>query len=112
MNCDATTIEGGCGQYSNYQGPTASADTGTVFGRVVDMTSSTTGVGGGGVVRAIFKVTQSWKRQDRFGYSDSNVPCDQPLRVARWRYGIVVHGDKVARGWIPTRLDHTNSPHC
>jgi hypothetical protein len=101
----------GCGRYSNYQGPTVTGH-GRNFASVVDMTSSTTGVGGGAVVRAIFRVDQGWRRQDRFGYADPNVPCSQDRRVARWRYGIVVHNDKIARGWVPTRLNQQNRPHC
>jgi hypothetical protein len=109
--CDADAGIG-CGRYANYQGPKADGQSRAFFANTVDMTSSTTGVGGGAVVRAIFKVGQAWKRQDRFGYADPNVPCSQAKRVTRWRYGIVVGANKVARGWIPHRLNKDNHPHC
>jgi hypothetical protein len=63
-----------CGRYSNYQGPPLIANH-PGFANVIAMTTSTTGVDGGGVVRAIFPDGTAYQERDRIGYVDPNVPC-------------------------------------
>jgi hypothetical protein len=101
-----------CGQYSNYRGATHTPVNGQTITPVVMMTSSSTSVRSGGVVRAIFPVGTNWSEQDRIGYADPNVPCDQDYRWARWRYGRVTASGVSARGWIPSVLSRRNNPHC
>jgi hypothetical protein len=104
--CDGRSGDG-CGRYRNYQGPPGvqgHAD----FAKLVDLTISTTGVDSGGVVRAILPAGVEYEEHDRIGYADSNVPCEQEHRVAKWRFGRIVGSQNTMWGWIPTRVSAQN----
>ena len=80
----------GCGSLANYQ---------SLPGMPVRLiTSASTGVVGGGIVRAVVPAGASAARLDEIGYCDPNVPAGQNERalwvLLRWR-GIA--------GWLPTR---------
>jgi hypothetical protein len=47
------------------------------------LTSASTGVRNGGIVRAYARTSQPWRLVDAIGYADPNVPCGHSP-VAQW----------------------------
>jgi hypothetical protein len=64
------------GHYWDYSRPRFAAD-------VVALTSASTGVRNGGIVRAWVRTSKPWRLVDAIGYADPNVPCGQ-RPVAQW----------------------------
>jgi hypothetical protein len=64
------------GHYGDYSRPRFAAD-------VVPLTSASTGVRNGGIVRAYARTSQPWRLVDAIGYADPNVPCGQ-RPAAQW----------------------------
>jgi hypothetical protein len=97
----------GCGAYyANYFRP-------FFDGTAVAMTSSSTGVGGGGVVRFVVKAGSSiqFRPVDRIRYSDRNVQCGN-FNTARWAYGeLFLNGQSTGRfAWYPQKLVDARNP--
>jgi hypothetical protein len=76
--------------------------------REVKLMLNTTGVAGGGIVRAIVPSNSRFVELDHFTYRDPNVLCSRvgPGRVeanamAQWMYVRVAHTD--IEGWVPFR---------
>jgi hypothetical protein len=85
------------GHYGDYSRPRFAAD-------VVPLTSASTGVRNGGIVRAYARTSQPWRLVDAIGYADPNVPCGH-RPVAQWlRVDANPHpgtGQKHIFGWFP-----------
>lgn len=81
---------------SNYSAPSGFAP------GVRLLTINTTGIAGGGIVRAITRTTRPFDQIDEIGYTDPNVPCGH-RPVARWVFGDANPGGKPLLGWLPTR---------
>jgi hypothetical protein len=64
------------GHYWDYSRPRFAAD-------VVPLTSASTGVRNGGIVRAYARTSRPWRLVDAIGYADPNVPCGR-RPVAQW----------------------------
>ena len=63
---------------------------------------NTTGVHGGGVIRAVVRADNVFEILDEFSYPDPNVP-DGVAPLVRWVYGQVC-GTNI-HGWVPRRAD-------
>ena len=94
----ASTLARACGgHYGDYSRPRFATD-------VVPLTSASTGVRNGGIVRAYARTSQPWRLVDAIGYPDPNVPCGhrpaaQWLRVdANPNPGT---GQRHILGWFP-----------
>jgi hypothetical protein len=70
------------------------------FGGAIYLLVNTPGVHGGGIVRGVVRVGDSFERADGFDYCDPNVPSGSPA-IARWSYGRL-SGTRLW-GWIPAR---------
>jgi hypothetical protein len=64
------------GHYGDYSRPHFAGD-------VVPLTSASTGVRNGGIVRAYARTSQPWRLVDAIGYADPNVPCGHSP-TAQW----------------------------
>ena len=64
------------GHYADYSRPRFSRDT-------IALTSATTGVRNGGIIRAYVRTNRPWRVLDAIGYADPNVPCGR-ARAAQW----------------------------
>jgi hypothetical protein len=64
------------GHYGDYSRPRFAAD-------VVPLTSASTGVRNGGIVRAYARISHAWRLVDAIGYADPNVPCGH-RPAAQW----------------------------
>lgn len=67
-----------------------------LYGGAIYLMVNTTGVHGGGIVRAVIQSADGFARADGFGYCDPNVA--QGSAVARWSYGRV-EGTRIW-GWL------------
>jgi hypothetical protein len=105
--CDASSPKCG-GQYVNYLRPLFDSD-------VVILTSATTGVQGGGIVRGLARIGtdagtsgNATRQLDQIDYTDHNVPCG--LRyVAQW---LAVDANTAGRhmiGWVPAWAPERNA---
>lgn len=71
--------------------------------------ATTTGVDGGGIVRAVVPVNTPYAIADQFGYADPNGYCtpesshrlDRPARVAQW---VLIRLSGGLEGWVPRRI--------
>jgi hypothetical protein len=78
---------------------------------------STTGVSGGsgaggnggGVAEAIVRAGDTFKRLDKTGYNDPNVPCTVTPNV-RWVYGDAHPSGPHIYGWIPEHASSSRGP--
>lgn len=71
-----------------------------LFGRgAIYVLANTTGVHGGGIVRGVAQVGDTFEELDRMAYCDPNVAEGDPR--AQWSYGRIA-GTRLV-GWIPTR---------
>jgi hypothetical protein len=75
-NCADSLARRCGGHYGDYSRPRFAAD-------VVPLTSASTGVRNGGIVRAYARTSQPWRLVDAIGYADPNVPCGQ-RPAAQW----------------------------
>lgn len=71
------------------------------YGGAVYLSANTTGVRGGGIVRAVVRSSDVFEVLDELGYGDPNAVGGRP--VARWLYGRIA-GTRL-HGWAPERLD-------
>ena len=98
-----------CGfHYSDFSHPAFAPD-------VMPLMSATTGVRGGGIVRAVIRTTRPFRVLDAIGYPDPNVPCGQ-APVARWMFGDAnpdaKPGEYHIYGWFPRRVRGLRRRHC
>jgi hypothetical protein len=95
--CTSTLARSCGGHYGDYSRPRFAAD-------VVPLTSASTGVRNGGVVRAYARTSQPWRLVDAIGYADPNVPCGH-RPMAQWlRVDANPHagtGQRHIFGWFP-----------
>lgn len=74
---------------------------------VVPLTSATTGVRNGGIVRAITTSDRPFRVLDSIPYADPNVPCGR-RPVARWVFGdanpFATRRQHHIYGWVPRRV--------
>lgn len=103
--------------YDNYTVPAAEKTPGQsnldppVASDALLVSSSTSGVFGGGIGRALFKTPRDVWQRDDIGYTDHNVPCNGKA-VARWTYvtpNLDAQGRPSSRlrpmwGWVPNRV--------
>jgi hypothetical protein len=89
------------------------------------LSTASTGIRRGGVVRALIDVTKPFAVRDGIDYVDPNVPCDR-YKVAKWYFGNANPGGPYSRtnhaiwGWLPQRVSpgaadqrtHANDPNC
>jgi hypothetical protein len=68
---------------------------------------NTTGVSGGGVIRAVIRAEDLFEHLDEFGYPDPNVAAGTPGLV-RWVYGRIA-GTRIC-GWLPQRAQQQVPP--
>jgi hypothetical protein len=73
----------------------------TAFPRLVSLSISSTGIGGGGIVRSLFSMPSgslATSRRDEIAYVDPNVQCTHH-RVVKWE---LLSVGKIT-GWLPRR---------
>lgn len=61
---------------------------------------NTTGVYGGGIVRAVLRPDDVFERLDEMAYADPN--AEQGIPICRWYYGRAA-GTRIF-GWVPERV--------
>ena len=98
-----------CGfHYSDFSHPAFAHD-------VMPLMSATTGVRGGGIVRALIRTTRPFRVLDAIGYTDPNVPCGQ-APVARWVFGDAnpdaKPGEYHIYGWFPKKVHGLRRRRC
>jgi hypothetical protein len=95
-----------CGSsYVNYFRPLTTNYNGE---KVLEITSATTGVAGGGIVRAVIRTPErKVKRLDSIDYLDKNVPCTRQF-VAHWVFVRANPAGRRMYGWLP-EFDSTGS---
>jgi hypothetical protein len=71
------------------------------FGAAIYVMVNTTGVYGGGIVRAVARMGMPFHEADRIGTPDDNVAADQ-APVCQWVYGRI--GDSRIWGWVAERV--------
>jgi hypothetical protein len=98
--CPSTLARTCGGHYGDYTRPLFAKN-------VVPLTSASTGVRNGGIVRAYVRTSRPWRLVDAIGYADPNVPCGH-RPVAQWlRVDANPHpgkGQNHIFGWFPQRV--------
>jgi hypothetical protein len=99
-HCASPTARTCGGHYSDYSRPHFSAD-------AIALTSASTGVRNGGIVRAWARLSRPARLLDGIGYPDPNVPCGQSP-AAQWFYVDANPGagpgENHIYGWFPRRV--------
>ncbi|MDQ3938319.1 MAG: hypothetical protein M3253_06515, partial [Chloroflexota bacterium] len=125
VGCDPRAT--GCGtEYENYEYPPykeAVVDKTNPLPHTLNLASATTAVHGGGITRAVIRVSpaRSAIRRDYINYVDPNVPCSSASKIyyarAQWHYVDVNAGwnkrnEKPIYGWTPTRVESSYYRDC